>query len=174
MMAASLLETVAALGLGAMLLATLAGTLVVAIDVGRGGWDLYLRTANQRQVENLIDVAFGRAGAGPLGPPALHSARFDQVVLDADIDGDGRIDSSSAERTSFLLQRDGHGRTSLLHRIGRQSMTISTSLSPSATFSYTDTDGSPTLDPNRIRLVGIPIEGGLLLVNPAGSQRAPR
>jgi hypothetical protein len=163
-MATSLLEAVAAIGLQALLLASLVATLAVAATTGHSTWDLHAEAVARRQVEHLVLEAFARAGRGPSSPGPLALARADELVVVADLDGDGSIDARSTERTAFLIRRDADGRPRLLHRIGRQSMTISTPLRTGATFAYLTARGARATSLDRIRLVEVPIAGGRLRV----------
>jgi hypothetical protein len=159
-MATTLLEALASLGLYAVVLATLLSTLTTVVASGRGASDHYVRAAGERQLEQLASRAFVRAGEGPRRPSPLAVAHRDELVLTADLDGDGTVDPHTAERTSFLIRRDTDGRAKLLHRIGRQSMTVSQPLSRDAAFVYLAADGSRTSSLDRIRLVRLPVAGG--------------
>ena len=76
---------------------------------------------------------FELAGTDPLqsGVVALHHAGRDRVVIDADLDGDGVVDPSSAERVTLSWTASGGGR--LLRALGNQSMNIALGV-PSAGF----------------------------------------
>lgn len=163
-MATSLLEAIAALGLQAVLLATLVSTLSMAAAAGRGAWDLHADGAGRRQVEHLVLEAFARAGRGPSSPHPLAVARADELVLTTDLDGDGSVDGRTAERTALLIRADRDGRSRLLHRIGRQSMTVSAPLEAGAAFVYLTAGGSRATSLDGVRLVEVPIAGGHLRV----------
>ena len=95
----------------------------------------------ERQVESLIDVATGRAGAGPASPAAIASASSTSVVLQADLNGNGTADTSSAERTELEV-RTSSGTRVLYYKIGGQSMKIEESLSATSVLTLLDRNGA--------------------------------
>jgi hypothetical protein len=68
------------------------------------------------------DIAFAGADPARLGFAALRSASGEHVELESDLDGDGAIDGSSAER--ILLARAGPGDGRFLRWVGRQPMSL--------------------------------------------------
>lgn len=152
----SLIESIAALTVEAIVLLGLAGTMGATTSMSTQLRELRDDAVDLRRIEQLLDHAVSRAGAGPLAPAAIVLAEPARVVLQADLDGNGVIDQRSSERTEFYLQRDDAGRK-LVHRIGRQSTTLLRGLPPEAQFSYRDADGRSTSEPAAIRLLAVPI-----------------
>ena len=70
----------------------------------------------------LRDIAL--AGADPMlaGVVAVRSATPDRLELESDLDGDGAIDPSSAERLTLAYAASAEGR--LMRWVGRQSMSV--------------------------------------------------
>lgn len=152
----SLIESIAALALEAIVMIGLVTTLATATTFADGIREQRDAVVDARRVEQLLDHAFSQAGAGPSVPPAIALAEPSRVVVHADLDGDGSIDTRSSERTEFALRRDGTTQR-LVHLIGRQSITVVRDLAVSARIDYRDADGNPTTNQQAIRLLRIPI-----------------
>jgi len=86
---ASLIEAVAALGIQALLLATLLSSSTGLAILTSEAWDAHAELFRQRQVEHLLEIASAQAGAGPAAPATVAASSGDVVVLHADLDGDG-------------------------------------------------------------------------------------
>lgn len=170
MIATSLMEMAAALALEAVVLASLLSALTSAALTNATAWELHASLFAARQVEHHVDVAAGRAGTGPNRPPAVASASTHACSLLADTDGNGRIDARTAERTAFEL-RPSTGDTSLVHRLGRQSMAIDVRLPDGTRFAYTDAAGNAALAPSAVTTLSIPTAAGELVA--ALPQRLP-
>ena len=82
-----------------------------------------------------------RAGYDPqaAGVQALGLARPDSLTLDADLDGDGVVDSASEEHTTYVCNR---GAARLSRVVGAQSMPLADGAS-GCVFRYLDVTGSP-------------------------------
>lgn len=159
----SLIETVAALSLETLIMAGLMTTLGSAAaftDQIRTQRD---EVVDARRVEQLLDHAFARAGSGPSAPEPIALATPLRLVLQADLNGDAAIDSRSSERIELGLLRDGEHRR-LVHRIGRQSVTVAAELPADARFDYRDADGNPTGNRPAIRLLRIPLGSSVYAV----------
>jgi hypothetical protein len=161
--AGGLLETSVALGVSAavtaLMLATSASQVRLAVDATA----LAVRIVEARQVDHLIDETLGRA-AGLV----VADADATQIVVTADIDGDGWIDPHSAERTTLILRRGDAGRR-LLHRQGRQSMAIADDLPGDAAWELRDRFGEITHDPSAARALLRPRDCGAAECRPAGA-----
>ena len=152
----TLIESIAALALEAIVMIGLASTIAAATELTAQLREQRHTIVDARRVEQLLDHAFALAGAGPTGSAAIVAADPARVVLHSDLDGDGAIDPRSSERTEFSLRRDGSSKR-LVHRIGRQSVTVVRGLPTGARLSYRDINGRSTQDPLAIRLVRIPL-----------------
>jgi prepilin-type N-terminal cleavage/methylation domain-containing protein len=135
-----------------LLVATLIGSLIVGAQIAL--FRLHGSAARRSQAElvasdgaawALAVVArdLELAGADPRGTGVspLVSARADRVVLDADLDGDGHVDTASAERTTVYWSSSSGGR--LLRQLGNQSTAIAARV-PSGGFRlrYFDASGN--------------------------------
>ncbi len=147
MLGASLLEVVFALALEAAVLASLFAALTTALITQRAVWDEQARLFVERQVEHLVDQATAAAGAGPSRPAALAELDAARIVVEADANGDGIVDPTSAERTAFSV-RSGASPSgdALVHEIGRQSMRIAEPLPQDARLEGIAADGTTTWD----------------------------
>ena len=152
----SLIESIAALVLEAIVMIGLVATLSTATTIADQIRDQRDAVVDSRRVEQLLDHAFSHAGVGPLVLSPIAVAEPTRIVVHADLDGDRLIDSRSSEHTEFALQRDGATQR-LVHRIGRQSVTVVRNLPDAARFDYRDAEGNRTGDRQAIRLVGVPI-----------------
>lgn len=164
MLPATILEAMAALGLQALLLASLlsgtTGITILAHDV----WAVHASVFAERQVEHLIDVAAARAGAGPSSPPPIADATPEMMTLYADLNGDGTIDTSSSEQTQLELRHaSALSPRTLFHRIGNQGMTIEDGLQNTAGMTLIGRagTGAGSADATGIK---IPRRGGTLAV----------
>ena len=133
-------------------LAMLATTLATTIELGNTSWQLQQQLLNRRHVEHLLSTSISRAGRGFEGASALTIATSTVLVLRADLNGDGRIDDRSAETSSFELER-GSGATRLLHRMGRQSMTLARGLPEDAAFVLLTDHGQPATSAASVAVV---------------------
>lgn len=156
----TLVESIAALALEAIVMIGLVTTLASATILADGIRQQRDAVVDAHRVEQLLDYAFSRAGAGPSAPPAIALAEPTRVVVHADIDGNRMIDPRSSERTEFTLRRDGATQR-LVHQIGRQSVTVVRKLPGDARFEYRDAGGHITRDRQAIRLLRIPTGGAV-------------
>ena len=139
---AGLMEAVFALALHAVVLASLlSGTTTVTL-LARETWTAHASLFAERQVEHLIDAATARAGAGPGKPLPVGEASASTVVLHADLNGDGVVDTNSSERTELEV-RLSSGTRVLFHQIGRQSMRVEEHLPAPSVFRLLARDGNP-------------------------------
>lgn len=120
---ASAFEAVVALALTGSIAAVAVANLAATVRLGAAAGALARDTLALRQLEDLVDRAGARAGAGPSPRPPVASATPESVVLVADLDGDGRVDDGSAETTALEIRRDRTS-ASLRLRLGRQTMTM--------------------------------------------------
>jgi len=127
-----MLEAMAALGLQALVLASLLATSTGLTILAGEAWKVDGALFAERQVEHLIDTAVARAGAGPSSPPPIASATQSKVVLYADLNGDGAVDTSTSEQTELELRYPSASTCTLMHRLGRQGMTVEEGLPPAA------------------------------------------
>lgn len=152
----SLLESIAALAVEATVVIGLTATLTTVATVADGIGELRRTRMDARRVEQLLDHAVARAGAGPTSPHALLYAEPLRVVLQSDADGNGTIDSRTSELIEFVLRHDGNTQR-LVHRIGRQSMTLVRGVPADARMLFRRADGRPTSDPRAVRSISIPV-----------------
>jgi hypothetical protein len=163
MVASGLLEAMVALALQCIVMVTmLSATTSIAI-LAREAWNAHARMFADRQVEQLVDAAALRAGAGPDRPAPVAEATTDYVVLQADSDGNGVVDAGSAERTMLELRAAAATRN-LLHRIGGQTMKVEERLAESSAFRLLARDGTATASPAEAWAIEIPRAQRLLLV----------
>ena|SRR6185503_3876951 len=156
-----LLEALFALALNGVVLASLlAGTTTLTV-LAREAWTLHARSFAERQVESLVDVATVRAGAGPASPLALASASASSVVLQADLDGNGIAETTSAERTELEL-RASSGTRVLFYRIGGQSMRIEEKLPGTSAFVLLAKNGAAATTLADATCVAVPRATGTL------------
>jgi hypothetical protein len=141
MAATGLLEALFALALHGIVLASLlAGTTTLTV-LAREAWSIHAESFAERQVESLVDIATGRAGTGPGSPAALASAAAASVVLQADLNGNGVADTTSAERTELEL-RTSSGTRVLYYRIGGQAMKVEEKLPATSAFALLAKNGA--------------------------------
>jgi hypothetical protein len=164
MLPATILEAMAALGLQALLLASLltstTGIAILVHDV----WVVQASAFGERQVEHLVDVAVARAGAGPSRPAPVANATSEQITLYADLNGDGSVDTSTSEQTQIELRHtSASSPRTLLHRIGNQGMTIEDSLVKTAQIILIGRNGAAAGAADATGMA-IPRRGGTLAV----------
>lgn len=152
----SLLETVAVLALEGLLLATLSSALIVSTAISSAGESATRGIVARRHLEHLLERTFSSAGLGAAARTPISRARADEVVLQADLDGDGLIDTRSAERSAIELRRTGPGVLALRHRVGRQVITVERGLPAGARLLYFAADGRPATRIELIRVVAVP------------------
>jgi hypothetical protein len=157
MIASTLLEAMAALAVALTVLGTLAASLAASGAASLGAWRLAYAISETRQIEHLLEATLARASAAG-GRVAACSA--DELVFEADLDGNGSVDSSSSERTAFVLSNRSGGRRALSQRLGRQSITVVDSLTSTARVRCVDQHGIETTDPLALRLVEVPVTAG--------------
>jgi Tfp pilus assembly protein PilW len=113
---------------------------------GHGG-RLLASTAARGQAEDLVQGAIEalvfdvrRAGYAPSGTPIdpLSEARVDRVTLGSDLDGNGTVDPSSEEVTTYACAL---GTKRLSRILGRQSLPLADGITTCA-FRYLDAAGS--------------------------------
>lgn len=125
MSAGSLLETMTAVAVQAVAFAGLGGLCASSAGMAATAADAADRVQAFIHVEHLIDAAAARAGTGPGAVDAGRSIRDRRLVeLPADLDYDGRVDTTSKERTAVTVSPRTGGRTGLVLRLGRQSVAI--------------------------------------------------
>lgn len=141
----TLLDLLVGAAIGALVLSALAGGLAAGgRALVRGGARAEASDTAALALEALLfDVR--RAGHDPAaaGIEAVALARTDRLVIDADLDGDGSIDASSAEHVTWVC----NGAARRLSRIlGAQSMPLADGAAGCA-FTYLDGDGAPLVPP---------------------------
>ena len=136
----SLLECAAALSVTSALLALLCGALTGAARIHAACFSLSSELFSARQLEQLADHATSLAGAGPLRPPAVASVDAENVVFASDQNGDGHVDTTSAETTALELRRSS-GDSRIRLRLGRQTMTVLEAKGTAATLTVLDRGG---------------------------------
>jgi hypothetical protein len=141
MVAASLMEAMAAVGVQALVLASVLVTSTALTLLAGETWGLEAQLFAERQVEHLLDTAAARAGSGPSGPPAIANASASKVVFFADLDGNGSVDTSSSEKTEIEVRSPTASTRSLFHRLGNQGMTVEDRLPATATIAYVGPGG---------------------------------
>jgi hypothetical protein len=154
MIASSLLEAAAALAVTTIVLATLTTALGASGVAAHQTWALAHRMAEERHVEHLLDAAFARTLAAG---GAVVECTLDTVTLEADLDGDGVVDTSSSERTAFSVVDRSSGNRALTQQLGRQSMTLNDVLPATAAIRCIDAFGALAASPNLVRVVEVPI-----------------
>ena len=155
------LEALFALALHGIVLASLlAGTTTLTV-LAREAWSVHAQSFAERQVESLVDVATARAGAGPANPAAVGTASASSVVLQADLDGNGTAETSSAERTELEL-RASSGTRVLFYRIGGQSMRVEEKLPGSSAFALLAANGNPASNAAEATCIAVPHAAGTL------------
>jgi hypothetical protein len=154
MIASSLLEAGAAGAITSIVLATLTATLGAAATNSLSAWSMVHSTLEERHREHLLEVAFerGRAAAG-----SISECSPEGVTILADLDRDGSIDTTSAEKTTFSVATHGGGKRVLSQRIGGQSMTLTDSLEAAAEIRCSDVTGSVASDASLVRSVEVPV-----------------
>jgi hypothetical protein len=157
---ASLLETMAALAITASTMAfsvaTLAASARLHADADRTVDALF----SERQLEHLVERAAASAGTGPGRPPPVSLATVEDVVLAADLNGDGTVETDSAETTALEVRRVGR-EARLRLRLGRQVMTVRTLPDTTARLRGLDRWGHPATatDTALIELTVEPAQG---------------
>lgn len=136
----SLLETVAALGLSALVMAMVVASLAAGARLQAACILLGDELFETRQLEHLVDRATQGAGSGPGHPAPLSSLTGDTVVFAADTNGDKKVDTTSAETTALEVRQSGS--TALVRiRLGRQTMTVLDTEDSVATLAFVDRRG---------------------------------
>lgn len=155
MIGIGLLESLAAVALETLVLSALLAQLVATVQLGGAASALQNRIFEARQAEDLILTALTRAGEGLDAQACVRT--YSETVLEvaADLDGDGRVDAASAERTALLVEPDAGNRRRLAHRMGRQSMTILSRLARDARLVALDRYGAPAHGTKDITQLGI-------------------
>jgi hypothetical protein len=154
----SLLEAAAALGLEALALSSLLCAATNLAVLTRDAWELHAETFRERHLEHLIETAGAYAGSGPGRPAAVAAASALSIVFHADVDGDGAVDSTSAERTELELRAGAGGTRNLFHHVGRQSMKVADGLSADAHFELSGANGAAA-DPSHATALLVPFAG---------------
>lgn len=154
MIASSLLEAAASLAITTIVLATLTASLGATAVTSLAAWSAVHEALEERHREHLLEATFRRARETG-GTVAACSTT--EITLDADLDGNGSIDASSAERTAFVIAARSGGKRALSQRIGGQSMTLTDTLSASAEIVCRDAFGVATAEPTAIRVVDVPV-----------------
>lgn len=154
MIAATLLESLAALAVALTVLGTLSAALAASGASSIAAWRLAHALSDARQVEHLLETTLARtlAAAG-----RVTSCTPDEVVFEGDLDGNGTVDTHSSERTAFVVSARPGGRRALSQRLGQQSITIADTLVGSAGIRCFDLYGAATADAFAVRLVEVPI-----------------
>ncbi len=141
---ASLLEAVASLGISGAVVALLTASMTSAVRVQAACTELAGDLFEKRQLEHLVDRAVLASGSGPALPGAVASVSADSVELASDHDGNGTVDTTSAETTALeVRQSSGDARVRL--RFGRQTMTVLEVADSQATLAALDRSGSPAI-----------------------------
>ncbi len=153
-MNAGLLEAVAAMAIEALVLSASLAGIIANSQLLSAAALLHSDILQWRRVEHLFDTTLRRAGYGPNAPPPIAEASAARIVVQSDHDGDGRIDPRSSEITIFYFS-DKDGGRSLMHRMGRQSMTLISGLSDRSVFRIFDGRGTAAGSPGQARLLEI-------------------
>jgi hypothetical protein len=151
----SLVETLAVLSLEGLLLATLTSALIASTDVSRTGKETTRRIVARRHFEHLLDRTFAAAGGGAAAPVPLLRAEAAELIVQADLNDDGRIDVRSAERSALELRSAPASTLRLLHRIGRQAITIDERIPAPSRLRYYAADGRTAAHIDEIRVVAV-------------------
>lgn len=154
MIAGTLLEAMAALAVALTVLGTLSAALAASGNASVSAWRLAYAIAETRQIEHLLEttLARGTAAAG-----RVTSCTADEVVFEADLDRNGSVDTSSSERTAFVLSSRSGGHRALSQRLGRQSITLVDTLASNARLRCFDAHGIETANPLAVRFVDVPV-----------------
>lgn len=161
-----LLEAAAAVGISAIVVAMVTGSLTSAVRVQTACMELGNEMFEARQLEHLVDRAVLAAGAGPGHPAAIASLSNDTITFASDQNGDGRVDTSSSETTALEVRQIGNqGRVRV--RLGRQTMTVLEADDATATISAVDRSG------RRADAATATVIDLLIAARNAGSEDAP-
>jgi len=154
MIASTLVEAMAALTISLTVLGTLSAALAASGVASVSAWRLAYGLAETRQIEHLLETTLARASAAA---GRVTSCTADEVVFEADLDGDGTVDTTSSERTAFVISTRSGGQRALSQRLGRQSITLVDTLGSTAHVRCFDRSGIETADPLAVRLVEVPV-----------------
>lgn len=120
---AGLLEATVSTALSAATLAMVTASLAGAVRLDAAALALGDELLQRRQLEQLVDRAAAGAGAGPALPAAVSFVNDRNIVLAADLDGNGAVDAASSETTAVESRRSGSA-VRVRVRYGRQAMTV--------------------------------------------------
>lgn len=179
MAALSLVESVGAAAIQAVAVAGMTATLTLCSHIAHEMWTLHAEMASRQQIESLLESWAARAAALPGAVPPLRDAGPRTLRIEADIDGDGRIDRQSEETVTLSLgpadaagNDRGGSALALRHAIGRQSMTVTNAIEPGGVFDRFDVGGRRTDAAGAVRLVRVPLAGApLFFAVPVASER---
>ncbi len=155
----SFLEAAVAISLQALVMASITSSLIATLATSRLASDVASQMLHTRQLEQLLDTTIAPLGRRSRGRRGVALASPWRVVIEADLDGNGHIDVRSRERSAFEIAVSP---ARIVHRIGRQAMTVSELPGHSLRFAYYDRHGQPTTDPAAVSLIAMPTAGATL------------
>lgn len=154
-----LAEAAAATAISAIVLTSLTAALGATAVTSLTAWRHVHAMAEQRHIEHLVETALARAEAAG---GRLTTCEETGLTVEADLDGNGTVDTTSAEQTAFVVQTRSDGSKALVQRLGRQSMTITELVGPDDRVRCMSAAGGTTADPQLVRLIEVPIAAGSL------------
>ncbi len=145
MIAAGLLEAVAALLLDSLALITVLAGMHSAVLLQAGARAAQTREFRNRQVEFLIETAAMHSGSTD-GADTVLAVGTDTVTLAASQDVAGLSAVRKGKPTTVALLAD-RGSRRLIHRLGRQTMTLQRDLPAASHLDVLDATGADTRTP---------------------------
>ena len=171
MIATGLLETLIAASLQVVILAGLTWTFSMSVGQVGEAWRVHRELTRTRQVEHLLDEMTSAAIAPALARGIVESCDRLAVRTVRDLDGDGLADARTSERSAFTIDRRS-GQTTLLHRIGRQAMSVQAPTDEPLALECLDIRGRAISDPAFVSLIALPtVPVGLLVAVPGNVRR---
>lgn len=150
-----LLEAVAALALQTLVLANLVAALTANAVMVHRAWQIQDRLATTRQIEHFVDRTLSRFDPAAVSSPIVTATR-PRLVVSGCVSKACREHGTSSMPTTFELRADGDHTKRLLHRIGRQTMTIGAGIPASARFEYWNHAGGSVTSTPAISILSIP------------------
>jgi len=142
-----------------LVLALLTSSLITTLSAARLASKLGQQLVSNRQLERLLDATTAPLGRQSQRHQAVVVASPRRVIIEADLDGNGYIDIHSRERSAFEIALSP---TRIVHRIGRQAMTIGELSASASRFRFYDGNGQPTTDPTAVALLAVPTAQSVL------------
>jgi len=159
MLAGSLLEAVISISLEGLVMALITSSLVTTLSIARLASELGQQLVRNRQLERLLDAATAPLGRQSRQHQAVVAASPRRVIIEADLDGNGYIDTHSREHSAFEIALSP---PRIVHRIGRQAMTIDELSASASRFRFYDSNGKLTTDPTAVALLAVPTAQSVL------------